>query len=134
MKRVKTKVVAMAALMALGASVWAGPTSISPKPGVEPVKTSAVPSDAAISGDYVEARTAAVFAGACHYNGEYVTTGRDALMAWSFKSGVHDGVSLAGVQAMAAVTSQANLSDVSTSRKAEIVVDPSATAEQITAV
>jgi hypothetical protein len=27
-------------------------------------------------GDYVEVRTASVFAGACHYNGEFVTTGR----------------------------------------------------------
>jgi len=27
-----------------------------------------------IKGDYVEARTASVFAGACHYNGELVTT------------------------------------------------------------
>ena len=35
-----------------------------------------------IAGDYVEARTASVFAGACHYNGELVTTGRDAIMAW----------------------------------------------------
>src|SRR5678815_4830331 len=32
-------------------------------------------------GDYVEVRTASVFAGACHYNGEVVTTGRDAKMA-----------------------------------------------------
>ena len=36
-----------------------------------------------IVGDYVEARTASVFAGACHYNGELVTTGRDAIMAWN---------------------------------------------------
>ena len=30
-----------------------------------------------LRGDYVEVRTASVFAGACHYNGEVVTTGRD---------------------------------------------------------
>ena len=34
-----------------------------------------------LRGDYVEVRTASVFAGACHYNGEVVTTGRDAMMA-----------------------------------------------------
>src|SRR5687767_11175075 len=38
-------------------------------------------------GEYVEVRTASVFAGACHYNGEVVTTGRDALMAWNVTSG-----------------------------------------------
>ncbi len=37
----------------------------------------------ALTGDYVEARTASVFAGACHFNGEVVTTGRDAVMAWN---------------------------------------------------
>ena len=29
-----------------------------------------------IKGDYVEVRTASVFAGACHFNGEVTTTGR----------------------------------------------------------
>src|SRR5947199_8469525 len=35
-----------------------------------------------ISGTYVEARTAEVFAGGCIMNGEAVTTGREALLAW----------------------------------------------------
>src|ERR1700722_1556209 len=39
-----------------------------------------------IKGDYVEARTASVFAGACHYNGEVMITGRDAVMAWNVTS------------------------------------------------
>ena len=33
------------------------------------------------AGTYVEARTASVFAGACHYNSELVTAGREALLA-----------------------------------------------------
>ena len=70
-----------------------------------------------LGGDYVEARTASVFAGACHYNGELVTTGNDAVMAWQFDS---------GVRVMAVVSCDANLSDVSASRKSEIVVDASA--------
>ena len=45
-----------------------------------------------LRGDYVEARTASVFAGACHYNGELTTTGRDALMAWNITAGSWDGV------------------------------------------
>ena len=56
-----------------------------------------------LSGDYVEARTASVFAGACHYNGELTTTGRDAVMAWNITTGSWDGVRLAGVRALAVV-------------------------------
>ena len=37
-------------------------------------------SPAPIKGDYVEARTASVFAGACHYNGELVTTAKSMLV------------------------------------------------------
>jgi len=70
-----------------------------------------------LAGDYVEARTASVFAGACHVNGELMTTGRDAVMAWQFSD---------GIRVMAAVSSQANLSDQAAARKSEIVIDDSA--------
>ena len=39
-------------------------------------------SGASISGSYVEARTAEVFAGGCIMNGEAATTGKEALLAW----------------------------------------------------
>jgi len=87
-----------------------------------------------ITGDYVEARTASVFAGACHYNGELVTTGRDAIMAWSFNAGSFNGVDLAGVKAAASVTSDASLGDEHAARKVELVVDTQATSAQATAV
>jgi hypothetical protein len=87
-----------------------------------------------ITGDYLEARTAAVFAGACHYNGELVTTGRDAVMAWDFQSGSWNGVSLNGVRAMAVVTSEFNLGDSDTARKSELLVDSSASSAQVQAV
>src|SRR5687767_3291066 len=64
-----------------------------------------------LRGDYVEVRTASVFAGACHYNGEVVTTGRDALMAWNVTSGKWQGVDLSGVRVMAIVSADANLSE-----------------------
>src|SRR5438132_13368473 len=70
-----------------------------------------------VRGDYVEVRTASVFAGACHYNGEITTTGRDALMAWNVTSGKWSGVDLAGVRAVAIVTSEVNLSDLDTPRR-----------------
>jgi hypothetical protein len=66
---------------------------------------------AAPQGLYVEARTASVYAGACHYNGEFVTAGRDALCAWRIESGSFGGVDLAGVAVAALVASDANLDE-----------------------
>jgi hypothetical protein len=86
-----------------------------------------------IHGDYVEARTASVFAGPCHYSGEVVTTGQDAVMAWQFNSGSWRGVDLAGVRVMAAVSSSASLGDSAAPRKCEFVVDTSATKAQAAA-
>ena len=90
------------------------------------------PASSKIVGDYVEARTASVFAGACHYNGELVTTGRDAVAAWSFNSGTYNGVDLAGVTAMAAVSSQDNLGQ-NAARKTELVIDSNASDAQASA-
>src|SRR5882724_13212725 len=78
-----------------------------------------------LRGDYVEVRTASVFAGACHFNGEVTTTGRDAMMAWNVTSGKWQGVDLAGVRVMAIVSAGANLSDTDSARQSEIVIDRS---------
>ncbi len=86
-----------------------------------------------MAGDYVEARTASVFAGPCHYNGELVTTGRDALMAWQFNSGSWDRVDLSGVRVMAVVTSDENLGHAGGPRKSEIIIDRSASKQQAAA-
>jgi len=74
-------------------------------------------------GDYVEVRTASVFAGACHFNGEVTTAGREAMMAWNVTSGKWQGVDLAGVKVMAIVSSDSNLSDKDAARQSEIVID-----------
>ncbi len=87
-----------------------------------------------IRGDYVEVRTASVFAGACHYNGEVTTTGRDALMAWNVTSGKWNGVDLAGVRAVAVVTSDVNLSDNDAARRSEIIIDRNASHSQAVAM
>ena len=87
-----------------------------------------------LRGDYVEVRTASVFAGACHYNGEVVTTGRDALMAWNVTSGNWQGVDLSGVRAMAIVTSDANLSESNAARSSEIIIDSQASPAQTKAL
>ena len=85
---------------------------------------------ASVRGDYVEVRTASVFAGACHYNGELTTAGRDALMAWNVKSGAWQGVDLTGVRAVAIVSAGENLADQNAARQAEIVIGENASDAQ----
>lgn len=87
-----------------------------------------------LRGDYVEVRTASVFAGACHYNGEVVTTGRDAMMAWNVSSGKWQGVDLAGVKVMAVVSSDANLAEDNAARRSEIIIDSQASRTQALAM
>src|SRR5918997_5447246 len=83
-----------------------------------------------VRGVYVEARTASVFAGACHYNGELTTAGREAVLAWNVTAGSWDGVDLAGVRALAVVSADANLSEARAARRAELIIDESASYKQ----
>jgi uncharacterized protein DUF1326 len=83
-----------------------------------------------VKGDYVEVRTASVFAGACHFNGEVTTAGREAIMAWSFTSGSYKGTDLSGLRAIAVVSSEENLDNANSARRAEIVLDAAASHDQ----
>lgn len=87
-----------------------------------------------VRGEYVEVRTASVFAGACHYNGEVVTTGRDAMMAWNVTSGKWNGVDLTGVRALAIVNSTSNLGEQNAARQSEIIIDTAASQTQAQAM
>jgi len=62
-----------------------------------------------VHGRYLELRDAAVFAGACHVNGEVDHQGRRALLAFDLEGGVFDGVDLSGVELAVAVGSTDNL-------------------------
>jgi hypothetical protein len=87
-----------------------------------------------VKGDYVEVRTASVFAGACHFNGEVTTTGRDALMAWNVTSGAWNGVDLTGMRAIAVVSADDNLSNAQAGRRSELIMDKSASHAQAVAM
>lgn len=87
-----------------------------------------------LKGDYVEARTAAVFAGACHFGGEVTTTGREAQMAWRIADGSWKGVKLAGVTAMAAVVSDVSLHEEQGKRRSVLYISDRASKEQATAL
>jgi hypothetical protein len=66
-------------------------------------------SNGTISGEYIEARTAEVFAGGCVMNSEAETMGRQAVMAWKVDRGSFQGVSLDGLAIVAAVSGDSNL-------------------------
>lgn len=88
-----------------------------------------------VTGTYVEARTAEVFAGACIVNGEAAMGGREALLAWKVDHGQMNGVSLDGLAVVAALASNTNLGiheigGESTPARAAIYVDSRASAAQ----
>lgn len=101
---------------------------------VSAVVTIGSQANTALTGDYVEARTASVFAGACHYNGEVVTTGRDAVMAWNIKQGSWKGTELTGLRAVAVVGATDNLAQEKAARRSEIVVAGATTEAQAAAL
>ena len=70
------------------------------------------------SGAFVEARTASVFAGACHYGSEYTTAGREAVLAWRFDAGP-----ARGARVVALVTSDENLAVLAGSRRSVVYLE-----------
>lgn len=81
-------------------------------------------------GDYVEARTCSVYTGACHANGELVTTGREAMLVWHVSRGTSDGEKLDGLSAVAVIRSNDNLSVKGCTRDCVIWLDSRATKDQ----
>lgn len=80
----------------------------------------AEPSSAA--GLHVEARTASVYAGACHFGGESVTAGREAVLALAFERGAQSGVDLAGASVAVLLVSEVNLMEAQAPAKAHVWV------------
>jgi len=112
----KTAIVVLAALAATaGARLLPGTGCSEDGCWISGLVRSAFGADSAepgvVTGRYVEARTASVFAGACHYNGEYTTQGRRGALAFAIESGSVDGVDLSGVAFAAAVASDQNLAE-----------------------
>jgi hypothetical protein len=89
-----------------------------------------------ITGSYVEARTAEVFAGGCIMSSEAETIGRQAVLAWRIDQGGFDGQSLDGLRVVAAVSGDRNLGireiggEAPTSVRAVVYVDERATPAQ----
>ncbi len=84
----------------------------------------------AVTGDYVEARSSNVFVGACHREGELLTAGRNAVLAWSVTGGSYRGVELNGLKAVAVVAADKHLSFADARRESVLYVSEDATPEQ----
>ncbi len=89
-----------------------------------------LPAVAEVTGDYIEARSASVYGGACHYNGEFTTAGREAVLAWKISEGKVGSVDLSGLSVLAIVTGSDNLARPGTVRRSVVLVDEKATAAQ----
>jgi hypothetical protein len=68
--------------------------------------------DAEISGDYVEVRTADIYTGPCFANAEVGLTGREAILAWRVQKGSWQGVPIKGLSVVAVIHANATLGDI----------------------
>ncbi len=86
-----------------------------------------------IQGEYLEIRTCSVYTGPCFANAEMGVTGREALLAWKIDGGKHNGVDLAGLKAVLAVSAGETLGHadrLEQSVKAVILADEKANQQQ----
>jgi len=88
----------------------------------------------AVIGDYVESRSANVYVGACHHEGEIQTAGRNAVLAWNITGGDYNGVSLKGVTAAAVIAADKHLEFADAKRRSVLYVSDAATPAQREAV
>ena len=79
--------------------------------GVFAVALAAVPSRAAIQGDYVEVRSADVYTGPCFANSQVGMEGTQAILAWRVNQGEWNGVNLNGLGVVAVVRAKSTLGD-----------------------
>ena len=85
---------------------------------------------ATVEGEYIEARSASVYVGACHFGAEYVEGGREATAVWNIHEGNWRGVSLDGLTVVAVISAKSNLATDTETRKSVLYVDVKTTSEQ----
>ena len=83
-----------------------------------------------VQGEYIEARSASVYVGACHFGAEYVEGGREATAVWNIQSGSWNDVSLENLTVVAVISGKNNLAIDTNTRKSVLYMDPSTTPEQ----
>ncbi len=97
------------------------------------IGVTAIPTSAAIKGDYLEVRSADVYTGPCFANAEVGLVGDQAILAWRIREGTWKGISLDGLSIVAVVKASATLGDPYHSpypAKAVLILDQRATSRQ----
>jgi hypothetical protein len=97
----------------------------------------AVPGNAALKGDYLEARSSDVYTGPCFAMSEVGLTGQEAILAWKVREGDWQGVSLSGLSVVAVVRANATLGDPYHNpypARSVLIVDSRANSQQRTAL
>lgn len=87
----------------------------------------------ALTGDYVEARTADVYTGPCYANSEVELVGNLAVFGWKIKQGSFQGVTLDGLSVVGVIKASGTLGNVHGEAypvKATLIVDNRANVEQ----
>lgn len=87
-----------------------------------------------IQGEYLEARSASVYIGACHFGAEYVEGGKEATLVWNIHSGEWNNVSLEGLTVVVVISAKDNLAIDTKSRKSVLYIDEKASPEQRAAI
>ena len=83
-----------------------------------------------VQGEYIEARSASVYTGACHFGAEFVDGGKEATLVWHIQHGTWNDVSLDGLTVVAIVTAKKNLAIDTETRKSVLYVATDTTAAQ----
>jgi hypothetical protein len=92
-----------------------------------------IPATGHVRGNYMEARTADVYTGACFANSEVEVSGNYAVLGWKIDSGTWQGVKLDGLSIMGAVRAEGTLGDwmrATNPAKAVLIVDQKANPQQ----
>ena len=88
-----------------------------------------------IRGEYVEARTCAVWIGSCFANGEVNLLGKNAIVGWKVTEGSWDGTALDGLKIVAVLNAEGTLHTKYEGKVSSIVfVDAKATDRQADAL
>src|SRR5438874_6769167 len=106
--------------------IWTGFAAIA----LSALSTACFADKPTLAGDYLEARTCSVYTGACHANGEAVTIGREATLAWHISKGVVDGLKLDGLNVVAVIAGKDNLAKKDCLRDCVVYVDSKANEAQ----
>jgi hypothetical protein len=88
---------------------------------------------ASVQGEYIEARNADVYTGACFANSEGGIVGDNAVLGWRISKGSFDGVSLDGLSVVAVVKANGTLGNVHGTAypvKSVLIIDERASAGQ----